>query len=250
MRSFFLFALLTLALSIQCSPGQFDSAGVCIGCSCPTNKYRTAGCSGTTNSICSTCSTCWSGSTYATGGCSGSTNTQCSACLVCTSGKYRSSGCVGSTNSVCSDCTPCVAGQYQRLPCTSIANRLCENCMTTSECSSNDQYARIYGICGGPIDGPIGTSTTSCMPPGQALCQVCPAQASGDLEIQCNGQQIDGGFWSTFPVEDCCAALVPSLEFFEPAEGLSDMEAFQSRNAWLYDNLLTCTGLRTVYPVP
>jgi hypothetical protein len=43
---------------------------------------------------------------------------------------------------------------------------------------------------------------------------------------------------------------VPSLDSFEPADGLDDAELFQSRNAWLYDNLLTCTGIRTVYPVP
>jgi len=96
------------------------------------------------------------------------------------------------------------------------------------------------------------------MPPGQALCQVCPDQASlsedqGGLGVQCDGQQLDGSFWTgaTGSVADCCAALVPSLEFFVPADDATDGPAFfQSRNAWLYDNLLTCTGIRTVYPVP
>jgi len=96
------------------------------------------------------------------------------------------------------------------------------------------------------------------MAPGQALCQVCPSQASlsegeGGLGIQCDGAQLDGTFWAgaTSNVTNCCAALVPSLEFFEqPADAADDAAIFQSRNAWLYDNLLTCTGIRTVYPVP
>lgn len=253
MRSFFLLALFTLALSISCPTGQYDNAGVCTVCSCSANKYRTGGCSGTTNSICQACATCWS-NTYMSGGCVGTTPTQCSSCAVCTSGRYKSAGCLGSTNTVCSNCSLCGANQYQRIACTPTTNRLCENCVTTSDCAANNQYARLYGICGGPS----GTSTTTCMPPGQALCQVCPNEASlsadqGGLAIQCDGQQLDGSFWTASPgnVADCCAALLSSRDQFVPADGVTDdATIFTSRNAWLYDNLLTCTGIRTVYPLP
>jgi len=246
MRSFFLFALCTLALS--CPPGQYDNAGVCTVCTaCPSGSYRSGGCSGTTNTNkCTTCaSTCWSG-LYISGGCVGATNTQCAGCSTCGAGKYKSGGCVGSTNSICSNCATCSAGQYQRIDCTPTTNRLCEDCVSTAQCSSNDQNARIYGICGGPS----GLSQTTCMQAGQALCQVCPYEADlpdgdGGLEVGCNGESLDTTFWGD--VTSCCEAVLAQRDNFNMA-GLDNPK--QARNAWLYDNFLTCTGIRTVYPVP
>jgi len=122
--------------------------------------------------------------------------------------------------------------------------------MTMAQCSANDQNARIYGIC----SGPSGLSKTTCMQAGQALCQVCPDQAGlpeddGGLEVGCNNQPLDGTFWSdaTGDVAECCAAILTQRDEFDMT-GLTSPR--QARNAWLYDNFLTCTGIRTVYPVP
>jgi len=109
---------------------------------------------------------------------------------------------------------------------------------------------RIYGIC----HGPSGTSYTQCIAPGQALCQICPDEASlsvddGGLGVQCDGQQYDGSFWSDAPndIAGCCAAILDQRDEFVPIDGAPFA---QSRNAWLYDNFITCTGIRTVDPVP
>jgi len=254
MRSFFLFALCTLALSTSCSPGQYDNGGVCTVCTaCPANKYRTGGCSGTTNTNqCTPCaSACWN-NYYISGGCVGAVNLQCLPCTTCGAGKYRSSGCIntGSANSVCSNCATCVTGQYQRIDCSPTTNRLCENCMTTAQCSANDVNARIYGICGGPS----AVAVTTCMPAGQALCQICPdvagaALEDGGLGVECHDQGIDAAFWNdaTGDVGACCEAIATQRDAFNMT-GLTN--GGQARNAWLYDNFLTCTGIRTVYPVP
>jgi len=110
---------------------------------------------------------------------------------------------------------------------------------------------RIYGICGGPS----GTSATQCMVPGGALCEVCPDQASlaeedGGLGVQCSAPQYDGSFWVNAPnnVQNCCAALLTQRDSFVPVDG--EPNFYAARNAWLYDNFITCTGIRTIYPVP
>jgi hypothetical protein len=74
-----------------------------------SSQYKSGGCSGSQNSVCSACRTCSAGK-YKSGGCTGSTNTVCSTCSVCRSGQYRKSGCSGSVNSVCSNCSVCASG--------------------------------------------------------------------------------------------------------------------------------------------
>jgi len=95
---------------------------------------------------------------------------------------------------------------------------------------------------------------TTCMQAGQAICQVCPDQANlaeedGGLEVGCNNQPLDGTFWAdaTGDVTSCCEAILDQRDSFDMT-GLSNPK--QARNAFLYDNFLTCTGIRTVYPVP
>jgi len=92
------------------------------------------------------------------------------------------------------------------------------------------------------------------MQAGQAICQVCPDQANlleedGGLGVECNNQPLDGTFWSdaTGDVAECCAAILAQRDEFDMT-GLPFPK--QARNAWLYDNFLTCTGIRIVYPVP
>jgi len=94
------------------------------------------------------------------------------------------------------------------------------------------------------------------MPAGQALCQVCPdvdmTEEDGGLEVGCNNQVLDGTFWAAATggvagVTSCCEAVLEQRDVFDMT-GLANPK--QARNAWLYDNFLTCTGIRTVYPVP
>ena len=68
----------------------------------PSNKYRNPNDARLLND----CSSCQNGK-YKTGGCSGTTNTTCSSCPVCSSTQYSSGSCGGSSNNkTCYDC-PC-----------------------------------------------------------------------------------------------------------------------------------------------
>jgi len=91
------------------------------------------------------------------------------------------------------------------------------------------------------------------MTSGQALCQVCPdvdlPEEDGGLAVGCNNEVLDGTFWAdaTGDIASCCEAVLEQRDVFDTT-GLANPK--QARNAWLYDNFLTCTGIRTVYPVP
>jgi hypothetical protein len=122
--------------------------------------------------------------------------------------------------------------------------------MTTEQCADIGPYQRIYGICGGPT----GDQKTYCLNPGKVLCEACPDDASmpteyGGLGITCSAVEYDDSFWADAPNDKttCCDELLTTVQFFEPTPG-QPLQA--SRNAWLYDSFVSCTDIRSVYPVP
>ena len=133
-------------------------------------------------------------SRYKSGGCSGASNTQCSTCATCASGKYKSGGCSGTSNTACATCATCGNGKYQTRACSFASNRQCATCSNTNcaagqyrsgSCSgtTNGYKCTSWGKCGAGLAWTKGSATKD------RTCQLCVSgtfqSSSGHQSTRC-----------------------------------------------------------------
>lgn len=75
-----------------------------------SGQYRSSGCSGTRDSVCSACRECNAGQ-FRSRDCSATQNAVCTTCKRCKSGQYNLGGCEGRSDSICANCSRCDAGE-------------------------------------------------------------------------------------------------------------------------------------------
>lgn len=153
-----------------CAENYYRVGDQCRICTrCPANSFKSAGCEGSENTVCSPCSdpslfSCAQGEylsgcshdgdracldcracedgQYVSGGCTGTQNTICSACSACPSGQYATGGCDGVIDTICTTCaingTDCPTGEYFSTECTTFEPPRCVPCRT--DCSATTQY--------------------------------------------------------------------------------------------------------------
>jgi len=239
MRSVFLFALCTLALS--CPLGQWDNAGVCTDCSsCTTGDYAYVPCGTNSDTICHACTTV----------------------VPCPSGQYWvPTACGPVDDNGCRDCSsvaPCPTGyyyddywcghpdlhQYEMNGC-----QACTDCVT-----STGPRFKAWGICGGPSPytyNPI----MPCLAPGVALCEVCsdyvPTWAwtqNPDLNISlCDNTLDDSWEFMSGKTEtdlNTCCQDARDLQIAGDCEfAVNYVNA--ARYSCLYNSVMNCLGIYT-----
>lgn len=118
-----------------CSTGFIGQpySAACEECTACTGglSYETQACQGTTDRVCSDCTTCTE-TQYETVACSGTTDRSCAECTACAETQYALSDCAATADQVCANCTTCSGTQYQVSDCTDVADRVCADCTACS----------------------------------------------------------------------------------------------------------------------
>ena len=135
-----------------CGANQFWQGLACTVCApCGTGKYKSGGCSGTSDTACRNQPPCSTGEYL-----EGSSSTAKGACTTCSKascpgGQYRSGTCSGTSNGYsCSMQPPCTDGQFLKGSSTT-AKGSCTSC-SNADCGSSSSRFRTKS-CSGTNDG-------------------------------------------------------------------------------------------------
>ena len=95
----------------SCAAGKYCSGSTCLTCAAGRYKTTTSG-----TAPCTTCVSCSAGLTYQTGACTATTNRVCTTCSTCPTGTRRSATCTITTNTGCTACIAAVSYTHLTLP--------------------------------------------------------------------------------------------------------------------------------------